>query len=304
MEITLHQLRVFVKVSELGSITKAAEFLHLTQPAISIQLKNLQEQFPFPLTEVIGRQLYTTEFGQTIYQKALEILYQIQSIEDTTQQLMGHLSGTLRVGSVSTGKYVVPSFVSNFLQSHPAVNLSMDVTNRSGVIQSLMQNETDLGFITSPPASEHLVGVELMPNKLVLVCGKQSGVQNWRDLFENHHLPYILRENGSSTRELMEAFVSQFRNTQSKRIELTSNEAVKQAVIANMGWSMMPLIGLKHELLCEQIRVLPCKELISDSHWHVIWLRDKKFSPVAASFLNYLKEEKDDLVRNLQADLI
>ena len=134
MNYTLHQLQVFLKVTQTKSITKAAEELYLTQPAVSIQLRNLQDQFDIPLTEVVGRQLYVTDFGQEIAKAAEAILNEVQTINHKTLAYKGQLSGRLKIASASTGKYVIPYFLSGFLKEHPGIELSLDVTNKTKVV--------------------------------------------------------------------------------------------------------------------------------------------------------------------------
>lgn len=143
MNYTLHQLRIFLKVVEAESITKAAEALHLTQPAVSIQLKNLQDQFDIPLTEVVHKRLFITDFGKEIARAAENILNEVDAITFRTQAFKGELSGRLRISSVSTGKYVIPYFLSEFLQQHNSVELELDVTNKARVVENLWNNEVD-----------------------------------------------------------------------------------------------------------------------------------------------------------------
>ena len=151
MHYTLHQLQVYLKVAQLKSITKAAEELFLTQPAVSIQLKNFQDQFEIPLTEVVGRQLYVTDFGKEIMLAAENIINEVQAINYKTQSFKGKLTGKLKLSIVSTGKYVMPYFISNFLKQNDGVDLVMDVTNKSRVLESLQQNEIDFALVSLLP---------------------------------------------------------------------------------------------------------------------------------------------------------
>ncbi|MEZ4934585.1 MAG: LysR family transcriptional regulator [Saprospiraceae bacterium] len=151
MNYTLNQLEIFVKITEIQSITKAAEALHLTQPAVSIQLKNLQNQFDIPLTEVVGRKIYVTEFGKEIAQAAKKILAEVHAINHKTMAYKGHLTGKLKISVVSTGKYVMPYFLSGFVQQHPAIELDMDVTNKTKVIESLENNMVDFSLVSVLP---------------------------------------------------------------------------------------------------------------------------------------------------------
>ena len=297
MNYTLHQLQVFLKVSEYQSITKAAEALHLTQPAVSIQLKNFQDQFTIPLTEVVGRQLFVTEFGREIAQAAEKILNEVYAINYKTASFGGLLAGKLTFSVVSTGKYVIPYFLSSFMERHRDIELVMDVTNKTYVVESLSRNEPDFAMVSVLPDRLEINSVPLMENKLFFVAsaklefGKRPGMKK---LFGE--LPLIYRENGSATRNAMEEFISRNRFPVQKRMALTSNEAVKQAVISGLGCSIMPLIGIKNELMNGDLKILPVKGLPISTTWNLIWLKSKRLSPAAEAFLNYIMEEKDRVI--------
>jgi DNA-binding transcriptional LysR family regulator len=296
MHYTLHQLQVFLKVTQFKSITKASEELNMTQPAVSIQLKNLQDQFDIPLTEVVGRQLYVTDFGKEILQMAERIINEVYAINYKTMAFKGHLSGRLKISSVSTGKYIIPYFLSGFLKDQEGIELMLDVTNISKVITSLQNNEVDFAFVSVLPEKLKVDSIELMSNKLYVVGNTdqrfKKGVYD-KTIFET--LPIIFREEGSGTRLVMENFISKNKLPISKKMELTSNEAVKQAVIAGLGYSIMPLIGIKNELLNKDVQIIKVKGFPIESTWRLIWLKNKKLSPVALAFLNYLKSEKDKI---------
>lgn len=295
MNYTLHQLRIFLKVVETASITKAAEALHLTQPTVSIQLKNLQDQFDIPLTEVVHKKLYITDFGKEIARAAENILNEVDAIAYRTQAFKGELSGRLRISVVSTGKYVIPYFLSEFLKQNPAVELELDVTNKSRVVENLWQNEVDFSLVSVLPEQLRLHKIELMPNKLFLVGAENpAGAYKGRKLLEQ--LPLIFREKGSATRAAMETFLDKHNPEIRKRIELTSNEAVKQAVMAGLGCSIVPLIGIRNELVNRQMQIIPYRGLPIKSTWNLVWLVEKKLSPVASAYSQYLQQNKDRLV--------
>jgi DNA-binding transcriptional LysR family regulator len=285
-------------VAETKSITKASEILHLTQPAVSIQLKKLQDQFDIPLTEVIGRQLYITEFGYEIAEVSERILNEIQAIRYRSRAYKGQLVGTLRISIVSTAKYVMPYFLSGFMREHEGVDLQMDVTNKAGVIASLEENAVDFALVSVLPAQFEMDMVTLMKNKLYLVGSKSPLTKDGnikKSDFEK--LPFIFREKGSATRKAMVDFLQANGIRTGKRMELTSNEAVKQAVIAGLGYSVMPIIGLKNELNNGALKILPVKGLPISTSWNLIWLTSKKFSPIAEAYLEYVKEEKDAIIK-------
>ena len=299
MNYTLNQLKIFLKVTQTGSITKAAEDLHLTQPAVSIQLKNFQNQFDIPLTEVVGRQLYVTDFGKEIAVTAEQILEGVNTLNFKTHEHKGKLSGRLRISIVSTGKYVMPYFLTDFLTLHPGVELVMDVTNKARVINSLENNEVDFSLVSVLPDTIAVDCVRLMQNKLFLVSNHDNTFE--KSMYTNaifEQLPLIYREQGSATRRIMESFIQDHNIPVRKKMELTSNEAVKQAVIAGLGSSIMPLIGIKNELGSGELQIVPVKKFPIKTHWHLIWLKNKKFSAAANAYLAYVKKEKDTIIHN------
>jgi len=299
MSYTLNQLQVFLKIVQTGSVTKASQELHLTQPAVSIQLKNFQDQFDVPLTEVIGRKIYITDFGLEIAKAAESIINQVYAINYKTLAYKGQLTGRLKISVVSTGKYVMPYFLSDFLRQHSGIELTMDVTNKSKVIESLEHNEVDFALVSILPNSLNIEKLDLLQNKLYLVGNteiKYKKTTNTKELFK--YLPLIFRERGSGTRQTMESFIERNYISVLKKMELTSNEAVKQSLLAGLGYSIMPLIGIKNELHNNELQIIPIKGLPIKTTWSLIWLKGKKHSPVAKSLLEYLKKEKSQIVRD------
>lgn len=298
MNYTLHQLQVFLKITQTHSITKAAEELHLTQPAVSIQLRNLQDQFEIPLTEVIGRRIFITDFGKEIAVAAERILNEVHAINYKTLAYKGQLIGRLKITVVSTGKYVMPYFLSAFLKQHRGIELVLDVTNKARVIESLEKNEVDFSLVSVLPENLQVENIELMENKLYLVGNRE---QHFKSQLHNNsifeEIPLIYREAGSGTRHVMERYIKQNNLPVIKKMELTSNEAVKQAVIAGLGYSIMPLIGIKHELNNGDLQIIPVKGFPIESTWNLIWLKNKSFSPVANSFLDYIQKEKGKTIQ-------
>jgi DNA-binding transcriptional LysR family regulator len=297
MNYTFNQLRIFLKICQTQSITKASAELHLTQPAVSIQLKNFQEQFEIPLTELVGRKIFITDFGKEIAVAAENILNQVYAINYKTQAHKGQLTGRLKFSIVSTGKYVMPYFLTDFLKQHEGVELMLDVTNKVKVVESLQKNEVDFSLVSVLPDNIKFEKIELMQNKLYVVCNTKQVFKKEiydKKLFEE--LPLIYREQGSGTRQTMEKFIQKNNLPVRKKMELTSNEAVKQAVIAGLGCSIMPLIGIKNELQNGELQIVPVKGFPITSVWNLIWLKGKNHSPVASAFLNYLKKEKANII--------
>ncbi len=208
MNYTLNQLRIFLKVVQNQSVTKASEELHLTQPAVSIQLKNFQDQFEIPLTEVIGRKIYVTDFGKEIAEAAEQILQQVGTINYKTLAYKGQLFGKIKIDIVSTGKYIMPYFLSDFLKLHPGVELEMDVTNKNKVVKSLQQNEIDFALVSILPEKLNVEKIDLMQNKLYFVGNMEEDFTSKKDMETIlQKRPLLFREIGSGTRQTMERFI-------------------------------------------------------------------------------------------------
>ncbi len=299
MKYTLNQLQIFLKIAQSQSVTKAAEELNLTQPAVSIQLKNLQDQFEIPLTEVIGRRIYVTDFGKELAVAAENIINQVYAINYKSLAHKGQLTGRLKISVVSTGKYVMPFFLADFMQRHTGVELMMDVTNKNKVIESIENNEVDFALVSILPLGLSIEKLDLIENKLYLIGNtrrKFGKEMEAHEIFRD--LPLIFREKGSGTRQTMEKYIESNSISILKKMELTSNEAVKQAVIAGLGYSIMPLIGIRNELLNKELQMIPIKGLPIVTTWSLIWLQGKKHSPVSLAFLDFLKKEKLSIIQD------
>lgn len=294
MNYTLHQLRIYVKVCEHQSITKASEALFLTQPAVSLQLKKLQDEFEIPLTEVIGRQLYVTDFGKKIHQLALDILEKVDRIEAATDQYKGILTGHIKIASASTGKYVIPYFLTDFMRQYPGVNISIDVTNKTKVVESLQENSVDFAMVSVLPQHISLAYIPLIKNELHLV-----GATSYPGLptrmtpkkLSDHTL--IFREDGSATRAAMKSYLNQHQVEVKRSMQLTSNEAVKQGVRAGLGLSIMPLIGIRSELQLENMHIIPIKGLPIVTQWLLAYRTGKKLSPAETALITYIETHKE-----------
>ncbi len=300
MNYTLNQLRIFLKIVQTQSVTKASEELHLTQPAVSIQLKNFQDQFEIPLTEVVGRKIYITDFGREIALAAENIINQVYAINYKTLAYKGQLTGRLKISVVSTGKYVMPFFLSDFMKlNNNGIELIMDVTNKNKVLESLENNEVDFALVSILPTTLNIEKLDLLQNKLYLVGNAKSKFKKGlktKEIFEN--LPLIFREKGSGTRQTMESFIEKNKISVLKKMELSSNEAVKQALLAGLGYSIMPLIGIKNELHNKDLQIIPVKGLPIKTTWRLVWLKGKKHTPVSFAFLEHLKKEIKNIVQD------
>lgn len=300
MNLTFHQLRAFKAVAKFQSITKAAEALHMTQPAVSIQLKNLQDQFSVPLTEIIGKKIHITEFGQELAETADRIFTEMDGIETKMLELKGLLGGKISISSVSTGKYIIPYLMSDFMDIHPHVDISLEVSNRYTVLAHLQENSTDLALVSILPDELHLESISIAENNWYLACAfdkldfykKEIAQENWQ------RVPMILREKGSGTRTTMEKFFTERNIIMESKMELATNEAVKQAVMAGLGVSVLSNFSMTQELIDKRLAIIPYPGFPLKADWRLVWLKQKKHPPAVKAFIRWLGENKDEIFKD------
>lgn len=297
MKYTLHQLEIFVRLSRTLSVTQAAEELNLSQPAVSIQLKNFQAHFPLPLTEIVHKRLYLTDFGRSVAQKAEEVLRSTQGVNQCLAVYQGEISGTLRLSTVSTGKYLAPYLLAPFAKAHPSVDISLSVSNKAHVMAQLAANEIDLALISIKPEMR-LAEFPVMDNEFVLVGATPpvSGEVWSPDRLASVSL--LFREPGSATRQMMERYIQQHGINVKMRMELSSNEAIKQSILAGLGYSIMPKVSVLADLEQRNLFIQPVRGLPIRSYWSFVWPEGKKPNPQAQEFLDSVKANlHDHLVR-------
>jgi DNA-binding transcriptional LysR family regulator len=296
MDFNLRQLQLYCTVVENGSITKASIKLDITQPAISIQLKKLQENFDSPLIEIVGKKLFVTDFGKSFYKHAKEILRQIDEFNYSLESFKGVLAGKLKISTVSTGKYIMPFYLKNFLDLNKQIDLKLDVSNRKQVIADLYANEIDFALVSVLPNELDFEEEILMKNPLFLI-GPNKSLVDYSIFNSKNEYPLIYREEGSGTRIVMQRHFEQINYSPKIKMELTSNEAVKQAVIAGLGFSMLSLLSVKNELALKELEIIPNMQMRVRSYWRLIWLKNKKLSPVAEAFLSYIKHNNKKIYK-------
>jgi DNA-binding transcriptional LysR family regulator len=295
MNYTIHQLNVFAKIVETKSVTKAANLLFMTQPAVSIQLKKLQDQFDLPLTEIVNRRIFITDFGYNIYEITKRILAEFEEIQYTCNDYKGLLSGKLKIASASTGKYIIPYYLSSFLENHPSIDFQLMVSNRDEVVQMLLNNQIDFAFISLPIDNTDMETEEMILVENNLHLFTSSKIKN----IDLATIPFVVREEGSATRKQMEKFLLDNGIVPSKIIQLTSNEAVKQMVCSGYGCSIMPILGMRYELKEKIIKIHPHQNLPLKTYWRLVWLKQKKLSPVAKGFIKFLEENYPSINENV-----
>lgn len=293
MNFTLHQLNVFGMVARHKSMTEAARQLHMTQPAVSIQIKQLQEAVDIPLVEVVGRKLYLTDAGERLYEVYQTVNQELESFDAAISQLKGGLKGKLAISSASTAKYFLPYLLGEFQNRYPLVEISLKVTNRNEVLQHLSHNEYDLAVLTQLPDDESTAAIPFLDNPLVMCAPADHPLANEKnitiDQLEND--PFIYRELGSGTRMVMEKYLKKNGIDVKPAMELSTNEAVKQAIMAGIGISVISNLSLGNELSLGQISILDMPDFPIPTQWHVLFRKKKKLSPVVENFISFVQEK-------------
>lgn len=293
MNFTLHQLEVFGTVARLRSMTKAANELHMTQPAVSIQIKQLQEAVGIPLIEVIGRQIYLTEAGRHLHQMQQSVMGEIDSFNATISQLKGGLEGNLTISAASTAKYFLPYLLGEFQQRYPQIQISLKVTNRDEVLGHLKDNEYDLAILTQVPDDPSIDVIPFLDNPLVICSAPDHPLADESNIsiqqLKNEAIIY--REPGSGTRMVLERYLAENSIEVKPIMELGTNEAVKQAIMGGIGISLISKLSLQNELKLDKISILDVQYLPIMTHWHALCKKEKKLSPVTKNFISFLQEK-------------
>jgi DNA-binding transcriptional LysR family regulator len=291
MNYNLHQLHIFTVVAKKRSITKASEALFMTQPAVSIQLKQLQESIGLPLFEFIGKQFFLTEAGEKLLECNVDISQALDRLEQEMQGLKGMKTGTLNVSVVSSAKYFMPHILGKFREKYPQIKVKLDVSNRLLVKNHLIENETDFGVysvLDSTIQSEH---ISFLDNPLVFIAAPNSEHASISSLGNLAEAPFINREVGSGTRIKLEEFFKSKEIKPEIVMELATTEAVKQAVMAGFGISLVTKYAIKQELITGAVKILNIPGASLASQWHLMWLNGKHLSPAAREFKSFLLTE-------------
>jgi LysR family transcriptional regulator, low CO2-responsive transcriptional regulator len=287
---TLHQLKVFEATARHGSFTRAAEELFLTQPTVSMQVKQLTKAIGLPLFEQVGKRLYLTDAGRELYSTCQEIFQRLDQLEMSVANLKGMKQGKLRLAVITTTKYFMPRLLGPFCQNYPGIDVSLSVTNHEGVIERLANNQDDLYVMSQLPDHVDIKSHAFLENPLVMVAPYDhplAGERNipLRRLAEEY---FIMREPGSGTRGALQKMLDAEKLTVKVRLELGSNEAIKQAVAGGLGLSVLSRHTLLPEGANSELTILDVEGFPISRQWYVVYLAGKQLSVVASTFLDYL----------------
>lgn len=292
IQATLHQLRVFQTVASHGSFTKAAEELFITQPTVSSQMKQLTQIVGMPLFEQIGKQLHLTDVGRELLATCREVFEQLDRFEMIVADVKGTKQGKLRLAVVTTAKYFVPRILGYFCQEHPQVDIALEVTNHQNITRRMLENQDDLYILSQPPEDILLRNEYLMDNPLVVVANKNHPLAEKRNIpiKSLNNEAFIMREQGSGTRQAVQQLFGRHKVVVKVRLELGSNEAIKQAIAGGLGISVLSENTLYSESSELEITTLDVRGFPIKRKWYVSYLEGKQLSVVAEAFLEYLHE--------------
>lgn len=293
MNITFRQLKVFEAVARLLSYTQAAQELHLTQPAVSMQIKQLEESVGLPLFEQLGKKVYLTQAGEEMYHYCRRISQELDEAEEIIEQLKGVRRGHLDIAVASTANYFATRLLAAFVKRYSDVTFSLDVTNRAALLRQLEQNEKDLVIMGRPPDNLHLVTESFMDNPLVIICPPDHPLRDKQGLkiADLQQETFVVREPGSGTRIAMERFFTERGVTLQRGMEMSSNEAIKQAVEAGLGLGIVSIHTLALELETGRLAILKVREFPILRHWYLVHREGKRLTPVAEAFRQFVLAE-------------
>ncbi len=300
-QVTFHQLKVFEVTARRGSFTRAAEELFLTQPTVSIQIKQLTKAVGLPLFEQVGKRLFLTEAGKALLETCQDIFERLSKFEMVVSDLQGLKQGQLRISVITTAKYVIPRLLGPFCQKYPGIDVALIVTNHEQILERLRENLDDLYIPSQAPDHVDVHAQSFLENPLVVLSAHDH------PLAQDSYIPierlngesFIMREPGSGTRQAVEKLFAAHNISVKMRLELGSNEAIKQAVAGGLGLSILS----RHCLTLEgsgQLKVLNVEGFPIRRHWHIVFPKGKQLSVVAQTFFDYLKSEgRQELIRLL-----
>ncbi len=286
MKANFRQLKLFLALAETGSVTAAARATHVTQPTASMQLRELTEAVGLPLYEVVSRKVQLTDIGVELAKTARAMSSQWSAFEQVVDGARGLTRGRLRVAVVSTAKYFMPRLIGAFCKRHPAIDVSIEILNRDGVVARLREDMDDLYIMSTPPIDLQLDDVVFMSNPLVVIAPSTDALvrRGQLELSALASQRFILREKGSGTRMAVDQHFKRVRFHPKVRLELGSNEAIKEAVAGGLGLGVISSHALHGRAREHGVSVLSVAGFPVPSQWHIVHPAARSLSPIAAAF--------------------
>jgi DNA-binding transcriptional LysR family regulator len=293
MHITIRQLQVFEAVARHASYTRAAKGLHLTQPAVSMQIKQLEGSVGLPLFELICKRIFLTQAGEAMLRHAQTIIGHLAAAREEMDDLKGVDSGRLRISVASTVNYFATRLLARFARQHPGVKITLDVTNRETLLQNLERNLPDVVLMGAPPKGLDLQADAFMDNPLIMIAPPDHRFAKRRTIALGNldTETFVVRESGSGTRIAMERFFNLKAFEPFATIEMTDNEAIKQSVEAGLGLAIVSIHTVELELAAKRLIKLNIKGMPIMRRWYVGHRRGKRLSPTAQAFRQFVIDE-------------
>jgi len=288
---TLHQLKVFEATARHGSFTRAAEELFLTQPTVSMQVKQLTKAIGLPLFEQVGKRLFLTDAGRELFSTCQEIFGKLEQLEMSIANLKGMKQGRLRLAVITTAKYFLPRLLGPFCQKYPGVDISLTVTNHERVIERLGNNQDDLYVMSQLPENLDIVAHPFLDNPLVVIGPKTHPLAKEKNISLKRlaEETFIMREPGSGTRRAFQKLLDDQGLSVRVRLELGSNEAIKQAIAGGLGLAVLSSHTIAHDGSMGELMAFDVEGFPIPRKWYVVHLSGKQLSVVASTFLDYLQ---------------
>lgn len=294
MNITIRQLSVLFEVATQKSFTLAAKNLHLTQPAVSMQIKQLEEVVGIPLLSKYGRKIQLTDAGHEMLLLSKNVLQQIEQTRQRLEQISEGHQGRLKLVVASTVSAVATKLLASFNALNPTMHISFDVTNREGLIEQLENNEADIVLMGQPPENMNLITEAFMENPLVVIASPNhplSRLDKPASVSQLIEHGFVVRESGSGTRMAMERFFNEHNKTLDTNMEMNSNDAIKQSVETGLGLGVASIHTLEHELKEKRLKIIEAEGFPLLRSWYLVQRKDKRLSPLAEKFRNYVLAE-------------
>ncbi len=301
--LTLRQIEVFEAIARCRSFTRAAEELHLTQPTVSMQIKKLVECVGMPLFEQIGKKIYLTDAGKELYTACRDVLGRIDRFGMTIADMQGLKQGHLRIAVVTTAKYFTPRLLGPFCQRYPGIEVALNVTNREQILARLAANEDDLYILGQPPEDLDVHFEPFMENPMVVIARRDHPFAGRKrvPLARIAGEPFLMREAGSGTRKAVERLIAEQGLRLNVRMELGSNEAIKQAIVGGLGISVLSRHTLALDTAMDELVILDVEHFPIRRQWYAVYPSGKQPSVVAQTFLEYLYGAAAELNRRAPA---
>ncbi len=298
---TVRQVKVFEAVARHLNYSRAAEELRMSQPGVSIHVKQLETHAGLPLFEQLGKKIYLTSAGHEMLRYSRAILQQFKDADEALAALKGIRGGRLNIAVISAGDYFFPGLLAEFCRRHEDVTVRLTVNNREEIVHQLAENATDLTILLRPPENPDMIAEAFAPQPHVIIAAPEHRLARKRHipLQALTHEAFIVRERGSDTRIAMEELLAEFRVKFNVTMEIKSTETIKQAVIAGMGISFLSAHTIGTELELGRLSVLDVEGFPVMREWHIVHHKNKRLPPVAVAFKEFLLQEGAALIERL-----